>query len=203
MFCLRYLPFKQALRVPILIGKIRTGELHRGDIVLREDVSRGSIVLGMEGSEGRGSKPFFIAAHNCGRIVLGNDLTMAVGTAVVADGATVTIGNGFFCNADCNIYASRDITIGNHCLFGWNVELNTTDGHRIVYDGNEKLHDGPITLGSHVWLASYTRVGKSVYIADGCVAAQMSLVNKSHSVPNTLVGGVPARDLKTNISWQA
>lgn len=203
LFCLRYLPLRQAVHVPIIIGRVKIGKLRRGDISLCGKLRHGSIVLGMPGSEGRGNKPFYMSVHDGGKVIIGSNVTMASGTTAVVKGATLTIGSHFFCNENCTIFCTRNITIGEDCLWGWNVELNTTDGHKIYYDGIAKPHCGEIIIGKHVWLCSESHIGKNVSIADGCVVAQRSLVIKHHLTNNTLIGGIPAKDIKYGISWEA
>ena len=58
----------------------------------------------------------------------------------------------------------------------------------------------PIIIGNHVWIGMNVTILKGVRIGDGAIVAAGAVVTKD--VPeNTLVGGVPARVLKTDISW--
>ena len=201
-FCLRYLPFRQALRVPILVSKLKVGTLRRGDIVFTTEPRRARVVLGFTGTERRDSRAAYLSVHDGGKLVLGEHVTIARGTAIVINGARLSIGNNFFCNGDCFFTCDRDITIGNDNLYGWRVEMNTTDGHDIFENGQRKERSKPITIGNHVWICSGSHIGKGVVIADDCVVAQRSLVIKKHFTPHTLIGGMPAKDIKNGIAWK-
>ena len=59
----------------------------------------------------------------------------------------------------------------------------------------------PIHIGNHVWVGVRAIILKGVTIGDGAIIAAGSVVTRD--VPaNTLVGGVPAKIIKDNISWE-
>ena len=204
-FCLRYLPFKQAIKVPILVWpttKIRS--LHRGAIVLTGRVFKASVLLGFEGSIGRYSGPMIINISRDGRLYLGQDVNISRGTKLVTVGnGSIKIGNGFFCNGDCHFLSDMEITIGNDCLFGWDVDVNTTDGHFTYSDGVENIKSAPIRLKEHVWVCSNVRINKGVTIAGDSVVAMASLVSKDLEQCKCLYGGVPARLIRKDYNWKA
>ena len=203
--CLKYLPFNQAIKVPILVWpttKIRS--LHRGDIVLTGVVSKASVLLGFEGSIGRDSGPMIISISRGGRLYLGQDVNISRGTKLVTVGnGSIKIGNGFFCNGDCHFLSDMEITIGNDCLFGWDVDVNTTDGHTTYCDGVENIKSAPICLKNHVWVCSNVRINKGVTIAGDSVVSMASLVSKDLEQCNSLYGGVPARLIRNGYNWKA
>ena len=202
LFCLRYLPFRQALRVPILVSRLKIGELHRGDIVFSSEPYRARVILGFTGTERRDSRSSYISVHKGGKLVLGERVTIARGTTIIIYGAQLQIGNDFFCNDDCFFFCNRNITIGEKNLYGWRVEMNTTDGHDIIENGVKKEQSKSIHIGNHVWVCADSHISKGVEIADDCVVAQRSLVIKKHFTPHTLIGGVPAQDVKDMIDWR-
>ena len=67
----------------------------------------------------------------------------------------------------------------------------------------QKPIEGDIVIGNHVWIASHCHISKNTYIADDCVVAQQSLVGKRFEQPKCLIGGIPAKLLKDNITWSA
>jgi len=203
LFCLRYLPFKQAVKIPILVWPdVKINTLSRGDIIFTGEIKRATVLLGFVGAKGRDTHPMYISVEKGSHLYLGNDINLARGTRIVlSDNANMRISDGFFCNANCAFYSNRDITINEKCLFGWNIELNTTDGHKTIVDGVENASSGPITLERHVWLCSDTIVSKNVYIAENCVVARRSVVTKSFKEANVLIGGIPAKFIKHNVTW--
>lgn len=53
-----------------------------------------------------------------------------------------------------------------------------------------------VTIGEHVWIGANATILPGVTIADNCVIAAGTLVNKSLVEPNTLYAGVPAKPIK-------
>ena len=190
--------------MPVLVWpttKIRS--LHRGDIVLTGVVSKASVLLGFEGSIGRDSGPMIISISRGGRLYLGQDVNISRGTKLVTVGnGSIKIGNGFFCNGDCHFLSDMEITIGKDCLFGWDIDINTTDGHTTYCDGVENIKSAPICLKNHVWVCSNVRINKGVTIASDSVVAMASLVSKDLEQCNSLYGGVPARLIKNRYQWE-
>ena len=202
-FCLRYLPLKQAIRIPLLVKPfIKIGELHRGDIILPDEVYRGMVSWGFEGSEARGTNPTHISIHNGGKLILHGKTIILKGTAIVINGANISIGKNFLCNANCHFHATKDITIGNDCLLGWNIQLNTTDGHATFHNGIQNEMAAPITLADHVWVGADTLIFKRTAIAKGCIIAQRSLVSKPFDKPHCLIAGIPAKVVRESVDWK-
>lgn len=203
-FCLRYLPMRVALKVPILIWPfgLRTGQLRRGQIRFSAPVRRAMVVLGFPETEGRDGRKSLLSVHKDGQLVFGDGVTLGRGTIVVVNSGQISFGNRFFCNADCFFNCNSSISIGDDCLMGWNIDCNTTDGHEVRLGETWREPTGPITIGSHVWVCSECHISKNVVLADGCVVAQRSLVNKSCLAPHTLLGGMPAREIRHGIEWR-
>lgn len=204
-FCLRYLPFRQAIKIPILIHpSTKIAELHRGSIVFTCQVKRSLVTIGFLGSKGRDYQKTYLYIEQGGVLQFGGSAVISRGTKFVAlEGGKISIGNNFFCNANCFFNCSDNISIGNENMYGWEVKFSDSDGHWIFENGVRKPKTGKILTGDKVWIASYSNISKFTEIADGCVVAQNSLVNKKFSVKNTLIAGIPAHVVKENISWKA
>lgn len=119
-------------------------------------------------------------------------------------GSTVTIGEGTTFNARCELllHEPSRIQIGADCMIAGNVRIHTSDMHSILdaSTGIRLNRAADIAIGDHVWLGTQVIVAKGVTIGAHAVAAQRALVTRD--VPaGALVGGVPARVLKTNITW--
>ncbi len=203
LFGLRYLPISVAIHVPIIVWPfaVRVRGLKRGQIKFSAPLRHAMVVMGFMGTEGRSTRKSLISVRDGGELVFGNNVTLAKGTQMIVNKGQFHIGNNFFCNGDCFFTCDGNITIGDDCLFGWDIDLNTTDGHSIMIDDKWKKTDGPINLGNHIWVCSGSHISKNVTIADDCVVAQRSLVNKSCTTTATLLGGMPARDIRHDIQW--
>lgn len=130
------------------------------------------------------------------KIYYGGDIT-------VFANATLTLGNESFFNSNCVIRCGKSITIGDYCAISHNVTIIDSDFHSLIVDGEEKPRFGQkgITIGDHVWIGTGATILKDVTIGEGAVIAAGAVVT-SDVPPHTLVGGVPAKVLKTNIDWK-
>ena len=110
-------------------------------------------------------------------------------------GKNITIGKGVFINSGCHFQDQGGIEIGDGALIGHNVVLATIN-HDLNPKENRKNHYAAIKIGAHVWIGSNATVLPGVTIGDYAVVAAGAVVTRD--VPAmTVVGGVPARVLKT------
>ena len=108
------------------------------------------------------------------------------------------LGSGF-CNSNVTIRCTKSIKIGQDVAIAHNVTIMDSDAHNIVQFDYRKTK--PIIIGNHVWIGSRAMILKGVKIGDGAVIAAGSIVTKD--VPsNSLVAGVPAKVIKTDIRWE-
>lgn len=110
-------------------------------------------------------------------------------------GKNLTIGKGVFINAGCRFQDQGGITIGDGTLIGHNCVMATLNhdpdpAHR----GN--IHPAPIIIGKNVWIGANVTIIGNTTIGDGAIIAAGAVVTKD-VLPNTMVGGVPARIIKT------
>lgn len=118
-------------------------------------------------------------------------------------GAKLSLGSGYM-NHDCVIDCFDSISIGHHVVISERVVLRDSDNHTIkdmeAISSDESAVTAPIVIGDHVWVGMNTVVLKGVTIGEGAVVAAGSVVNKDVQ-PHCLVAGVPAKVIKTNVSW--
>jgi acetyltransferase-like isoleucine patch superfamily enzyme len=115
----------------------------------------------------------------------------------VAAGARLRLGTGFF-NNGALVICGTEITIGDNCLFGEQVVVRDDDSHSV--DG--RPHQAPIAIGDNVWVGARAMILKGVTIGTGAVVAAGSIVTKDVP-PGVLAGGIPARVIRKDITWQA
>jgi acetyltransferase-like isoleucine patch superfamily enzyme len=114
----------------------------------------------------------------------------------VADGAELHIGSGFL-NIGSLLICTSKISIGEGCLFGEQVIIRDDDGHGI----DNSPRSAPINIGNRVWVGTRAVILKGVTIGEGAVVAAGAVVTKDVP-PRALVGGVPARMIRKDITWQ-
>lgn len=116
----------------------------------------------------------------------------------VNKGASLTLKSGYLMNESI-IDCFNSIEIGEDCMISKRVIIRDSNNHKILRDGY--IESNPIIIGNHVWIGMGAMILSGVTIGDGAVVAAGAVVNKD--VPaNCIVGGVPAKVLKTNIQWK-
>lgn len=110
-------------------------------------------------------------------------------------GKNITVGNDVFINSDCKFQDQGGIFIDDGALIGHGVVLATLN-HDLDPEKRQQLHPAPIHIGKRVWIGANATVTQGVTIGDNAVVAAGAVVNRD--VPaNTIVGGVPARVIRT------
>lgn len=113
-----------------------------------------------------------------------------------ADGNGIQVGRNVFVNQNCTFYGLGGLSIADDVMIGPNVSI-ITSGHPIE---PSQRRDGviakPITIEKNVWIAAGAIIIGSVKIGENSVVAAGSVVTKD-VLPNTLVGGNPARKIRT------
>ena len=112
--------------------------------------------------------------------------------------------------ATCTARGSFDARNGGRILAGadqlWasDVVISTDDMHRLEDAATgERLNGfgGRITLGEHVWLGRDAVVTGDVTLGDNCVVGMRSLVRNRSFEHGTAVAGMPARAIRTGVTW--
>jgi acetyltransferase-like isoleucine patch superfamily enzyme len=177
-------------------------KLKRGQIILNYPY-RKNFFFGDCGSVGLQEMQGGIYMEEGAKLILNAMCVIGQGATLRCDkNAIIELGKNFYCNKNCHIRSAERITIGDECSLGWNVQINTDDGHSILHDGKPVKRVGSIEIGNHVWVTSNSIITKNVNIADGCIVAQGAVVSKSVTESNSLVGGIPAKVIRTGIEWE-
>jgi acetyltransferase-like isoleucine patch superfamily enzyme len=124
-------------------------------------------------------------------IMIGNSNEITLGEYTTVQQASLVAGE-----------TETKIIIGKDCMFSNGIYISTTDWHSIVdLETDTRINAArDIVLGEHVWLGLDTQITKGVTIGGNCIIGFKSLVTKDVP-PNTAVAGIPAKVIRTNISW--
>jgi len=110
-------------------------------------------------------------------------------------GKNIHVGKNVFINSGCHFQDQGGITIGDGSLIGHNVVLATINhGFAPAHRGDN--HPAPVIIGKNVWIGSNATILPGVTIGDGAIVAAGAVVTKDVP-PMTVVGGVPAKVIKT------
>ena len=138
----------------------------------------------------------FIISNNCrisvnvhvngdkGRIEIGEETTMARVLMV------------------CQEEGSK-ILIGKDCMFSSDIFIRTSDSHSIIDIQSNKRINPPkdVIIDDHIWVGQSVKINKGVKINSNSIIANGSIV--TGNIPsNTVVGGNPAKIIKSEVNWR-
>lgn len=141
------------------------------------------------------------------QVVIGKNVNIGPNCSFWVEGnrAKVIVGDNCTFTRNVQLNAQEDdssIIVGKDCMFSNTIVVRTSDSHPI-YDLISKCRinfSKSVEIGEHVWIAPKTDVYKGVKIGNGAIVGSHSLVTKDVA-ENTLVAGMPAKEIKKNIKW--
>lgn len=114
----------------------------------------------------------------------------------------IIIGNNVCFNTDCHVGSINRIEIGNNVLIGSRVLITDHDHGRsdesdlLLPPIRRPLYSkGPTIIGDDVWIGEGACVLAGLTIGKGAIIAANAVVTKDIA-PYSIVGGVPAREIK-------
>ncbi|WP_240619933.1 acyltransferase [Cupriavidus neocaledonicus] len=123
----------------------------------------------------------------------------------LVDNNSITIGAGTTiggCNFICG--EGTAIAIGNDCMLAWNLEVRTTDSHAIIdVASGERINcAADIVIEDHVWVGAHATILKGAHVGRDSVVSIRSVVTDKFHESGLVIGGAPARKLRSGINWQ-
>ena len=136
-----------------------------------------------------------LLVENAGTIRLGDRVRIR-GTHIPVElatlpGGVLEIGDRTYINSGASLCAAKSVRIGARCAIGNLTLIMDTDFHS-AHDHTVTPEAKPVVIEDDVWLAARVTVLKGVTIGRGAVVAAGAVVTRD-VLPNTLVGGVPAK----------
>ena len=115
----------------------------------------------------------------------------------------ITIGNNVSMGNDNHIGCIDEIKIGNNCLFGSRIYITdhdhgdtTLEALQLPPEKRKLVSKGAVIINDNVWIGDGVAILSGVTIGKNSIVATNAVVTKD--VPaNTVVGGIPAKIIKT------
>ncbi|MGD9971306.1 MAG: DapH/DapD/GlmU-related protein [Sulfuricurvum sp.] len=131
----------------------------------------------------------------CG--VAGENIAIMHGSTFIGDFSTARFGSHI--SIWCNTWIDCDhLSMGDHVMLSHNASIVSGE-HRYDLPGvmmRDAVGSCPVTIGNNVWIGAGARILGPVTIGNNVIIAANAVVTKD--VPdNTVVGGVPAKIIKT------
>lgn len=124
------------------------------------------------------------------------DESVAVFTPLYINyGKHTKIGKNVFINFNCTFLDLGGITIEDNVLIGPNVSI-LSEGHPVLPKDRHSLVPKAIHIKKNAWIGAGATILQGVTIGENAIVAAGAVVSKN--VPNnTIVGGIPAKIIKT------
>ena len=196
-FNFHYLPFKQAIKLPILLYKPHFISLKGKIIISSPSIKTGMIKLGIR------TVPIYpnsgIIFENNGGVIefkgscaIGNNSAISIG-----EKAKLEIGHKFSASSTLKIISLHHIIFGEKVRVGWECTFMDTDFHAMkkINGGHTKGY-APIIIGNNNWFGTKCLTLKRTETPDYCTVSATTLLNsKYHYPPYTVIGGSPVKDI--------
>lgn len=203
LFNFRYLPLRQAVKLPILVSHRVAICGFGGTVKIKGPARPASVLLGFGNVGVYDYRRARSVWQVVGDVVFEPPVRLGHGFKLSVAGQ-LTFGAGFTAPAECHISCFDRIAFGRGVAVSWEVLLMDNDFHFIGTDGASEFppREAAIVIGDHVWICARSTVLKGVELADGVVVAAGAIVPGSVTEPNTLVGGNPARVIRRGVRWR-
>ena len=205
IFNFRILPFKDAVKLPVLLFRNTHIGSVKGRIEIAAPIKHGMIKIGRCNICGMEKSPTTLSVD--GVLRFNGKATIGSGSVIwVNKTGELIIGKNFRITGRTSIYCRKKITFGDNNLISWDNLFMDSDQHDILDENGNILNpDKEINIGSSVWFGCRCTVLKGCSIADNSVIASGSILTHSFSEPNSIIGGSGSgqKVLRSGIFWNA
>jgi acetyltransferase-like isoleucine patch superfamily enzyme len=137
-------------------------------------------------------------------MISGMDIQFGIGNSIIIDkNSILKLGSNVSMGANNKIICRNNIIIGNNYRAAWDVQIFDTNFHYIknIEDGSVSRRENKVIIGNNNWFGNRSSIMPGTITNDFFIAASNSLCNKDYTnLPKySLVGGSPAKLLKTNV----
>jgi acetyltransferase-like isoleucine patch superfamily enzyme len=208
-FNLKMFPFSTAKKLPVfLYGKVRLQDL-TGRIEILAPLKTGMIGFGQPyelNSVEKGIAEIVLRGTIVfnGHVQFGKDYFI-----YVAHNAYAEFGHMASLASSGKIICTEKIVLGDYARIGSESQLIDTNFHQMTdsQTGEKFPISAPITIGNQNYISNRVSIMQNTHTPDNCTIASNTLCNKNYRNwgQNILIGGLPAKLLKENITrnWPA
>lgn len=203
----KVLPFKQAIKLPILVYKrVELIGVYKGclQIINGERLHTFMLHLGQDRFPVYSNKGLYtqLRFQKGGKLLFGNSVHIKNGCSVnVYKNGTLVLGSNFLMNQYGLIFCKSSINIGNNTRIGWFSQIYDTDFHYLYNKETNGINPiiKPVIIENNVWIANHVTISKGGYIPPFSIIASNSVVNKKliTEEKGSIFAGIPAELKKT------
>jgi len=200
----RTLPFKSALKLPILIyGPVKLYKL-KGKITINSPLKMGMIGLGQRfemQTVHKGISEINLSGELIfnGHAHIGKDFFLHIG-----EKAKCEFGHMNMLGSSVKLICTNSIKIGDWTSIGYESQISDSNYHptKNTLTGEYYPISKPAIIGEFNYVTNNVSIMPRTITPSNCVIASYSIVNKDYTGlgKNILLGGMPAKILKNNFA---
>jgi acetyltransferase-like isoleucine patch superfamily enzyme len=197
-------PFSIAKKLPVFFyGRVRFSCI-KGEIVLDAPIKKAMLGFGQPyelNTRSKGIGEIFLRGTLVckGHVQFGKDCFIHI-----AKDAYCEFGHMASLASNGKIICKEKIILGNYARIGSESQLIDTNFHQMINTlTNEKYPmTAPIKIGNYNFISNRVTIMRNTVTPDNCTIASNTLCNKNYLSlgENILIGGIPAKLLRENIS---
>jgi acetyltransferase-like isoleucine patch superfamily enzyme len=196
LFNFYYLPFSQAIKLPIIVCHKTKFESLSGKVTLINEPTFARIRLGFGKIQTIDStrSRFIWNLSKSGQVSFSKNVKIGVGSKLHVDGHLFF---GSYCNftGDVTIICKDRIHFEGHNLISWQSLFMDTDFHPII-DNSTSLQvnkDKPIYIAKQAWFGTRTTVLKGTRVNTNTIVAAGAVLTGKEYQGSSYLGGNPAK----------
>lgn len=197
------LPFKQAIKLPIIVTKYTYFYSLSGKIHLTSPAKFGMIRMGYFGEDVITPKDARTLLQIEGEMNIAENVHFGCGVVIrIEPQATFEIETNVRISNRTKVICYDNISIGHDTRIAWECQIIDTTFHymRNMETGSVSTLTTPVRIGAHNWIGNRVNVMKGANLPDYTIVAAGSLCNKKYDFPEySLIAGAPAKLIKTGI----
>lgn len=201
-FNFKYLPLKQAIKLPIWLFNVRLEKLKGTVIIDSKKTYSGMIRLGCI------SNTLYDCNHklvweNRGEVVFNGSCIIGHGSGIsTGKNGLIIFGNNFLATTTVKIISYISIVFGENVRVAWESIIMDTDFHETIdISTNERSNPkSPIKIGDNNWIGIRTSILKGTITPDFTIIGACSVLNKQYNTPEySIIAGKPPKVAKNNV----
>lgn len=203
-FNFKKFPFSVAQKLPIFFfGKVKFQDIS-GKVIINSKIERGMIGFGQPYEmttidNGTAELILIGTIEFSGNVQFGKDYFVCV-----KENAILKMGHMSSIASKGKIICTNSISLGNYARIGSESQVIDTNFHQMIDTISFKKMPicAPIIIGDYNFISNRVTILSKTILPSFCTVASNSLCTKDYSFleKNSLIGGVPAKLLKSNIS---
>ena len=183
-FNFRYLPFRVAIKLPILLSNVKLSKMKGSISIDSSKIKFGMILIGDHRSDVF-PRQHTVYKNQGGKIIFRGPCIIGSGsTIIVFSKACLILGDDFRASSQLSIVCTHYIEFKNSVRVGWRNIFIDSSFHRLKdREGNWKKGKSfaPVIIGRNNWFGLYCTIYKGTKTPDYCVIGGNSVLNKDYA----------------------